>query len=242
MNCDMFETLIFEKLENTISESNDKLLLKHLDICSSCQKQYQELNILKNELKLVPKLKTSSEFNEKLRAKLNRITEISDDCRKSESLLAQRTYEEISNNENNFLNKHLESCIRCQNTQKELDYIHTISPQEDLKVSSSFDEKLKQKLALLRKPEIIDINKKRINLFSKISAYVAGVAVIVISFITINNNFKNTKSSIPIMSISNQNVIAIKNDTLNNDDSLQVLKDKRKLLRFDKMMQVSDEE
>ena len=72
INCDKFVSLITDYLDGTLGEQEKAEFNEHLLACKNCAPVFQRIKILRQHLKKLPSLKTSSTFEVVLRSRLRR--------------------------------------------------------------------------------------------------------------------------------------------------------------------------
>ena len=70
MQCDVIRTWLFRLLDDELAESERELLESHLDVCSSCAREWKVLSMPRRIAVAIPALTPSTRFYRNLRTRL----------------------------------------------------------------------------------------------------------------------------------------------------------------------------
>lgn len=151
------------------------------------------------------------------------------DCTYSQTLIFEHLDGELSFENREILETHLESCLSCKKMFDEMTSISaTMKELPKFEVSASFNEKLFDKIEKEKRANIIPIKSKKVPIYQKFMSYAAGVAVIVMTFMFFNENAVDEDNGINIVP---QNKFVT---TTMEDSSEAVTQDSLPTQKFDK--------
>ena len=71
ISCEDFSHTISDYLDGETSKAHDEAMREHMAACPSCSQKFRQMRVISDSLRALPKVKVSTEFNEKLRQRIS---------------------------------------------------------------------------------------------------------------------------------------------------------------------------